>query len=92
MKILIVYLILINLFAVFLTVHDKIAATRRRQRVSEFTLLLVSVLGGSVGMYLTMLLIRHKTRKPKFMLGIPLILVTELVAVFLVLHYVVGIL
>lgn len=38
-------------------------------------------------MYLTMLLIRHKTQKPKFMLGIPLIFFAELIIIFLVLRY-----
>ena len=92
MKILIIYLIAINLFAVIITVHDKLAAKGNRWRVKERTLLLVSALGGSVGMYLTMLIIRHKTRKAKFMVGIPLIFVLQCVVAFLVLHYGFGLL
>ncbi|MBQ3264196.1 MAG: DUF1294 domain-containing protein [Ruminococcus sp.] len=91
MKILIVYLIAINLFAVIITVHDKRAAARGHWRVKENTLLLVAALGGSAAMYLTMQLIRHKTRKPKFTVVIPLIFVLQCVAVFLVLRYGFGI-
>lgn len=59
-------------------VYDKRAAKKRpRHRVRESTLLLLSALGGSVVMYLVMLLIRHKTKHIKFMLGIPLIVLAQ---------------
>ena len=87
MKFLIIYLIIINLIAVIITFHDKRAAVKGTWRVKENTLLLISALGGSPAMLLTMLLIRHKTRKAKFMVGIPLILIAELIIIFLVLHY-----
>ena len=87
MKFLYIYLIIINLIAVIVTIHDKRAAVKGTWRVKENTLLLISALGGSPAMYLTMLLIRHKTRKPKFMVGIPMILIVELIIVYLVLHY-----
>ena len=50
--------------------------------------MLISALGGAPAMYLTMLIIRHKTRKPLFMIGIPLIFVLELAVLFLVNNYV----
>ena len=87
MNFLYIYLIIINLVAVIVTIHDKRAAVKGTWRVKENTLLLISALGGAPAMYLTMLLIRHKTRKPKFMVGIPLILIVELIIVYLVLHY-----
>lgn len=92
MKILYIYLIVINLVAVIVTIHDKHAAQKGNRRVKENTLLLIAALGGSPLMYLTMLLIRHKTRKMKFIVGIPLILIMELIIVYLVLHYVCRIL
>ncbi|MBQ9679961.1 MAG: DUF1294 domain-containing protein [Ruminococcus sp.] len=76
-----------NIFAVIITVHDKLAAKGHRWRVKERTLMLIAALGGSPMMYLTMLMIRHKTKKPLFMVGIPLILFAELAVLFLVLHY-----
>lgn len=50
-------------------------------RVPESSLLLLSALGGSLAMLLTMLLVHHKTKKAKFMVGIPLILVLQIAAV-----------
>ena len=73
-----IYLAVISLIAVTLTVSDKRRAVRHRYRISEFTLLFFSALGGSVAMLLTMLLIRHKTKHLKFMLGIPLIIVAQI--------------
>nr|WP_316613696.1 DUF1294 domain-containing protein [uncultured Ruminococcus sp.] len=87
MKFLYIYLILINIIAVIVTIHDKHAAVKGNWRVKERTLLLLSALGGAPAMYLTMLLIRHKTQKPKFMLGIPLIFFAELIIIYLVLRY-----
>lgn len=73
------YLIFINLFSVLITLWDKYAAIHHRWRVRERTLLLCSALGGSPLMLLTMHLARHKTRRKKFMIGIPVILVLQLV-------------
>lgn len=85
--ILAIYLLIINLISVAVTIYDKICAVKRRWRVKESTLLLLSFLGGSVGMYITMLLIRHKTRHLKFMLGIPIILIFQLVIAFVIWRY-----
>lgn len=85
--ILAIYLILINLIAVIVTIYDKLCAVKRRWRVKESTLLLLSALGGSISMYITMLLIRHKTRHKRFMLGIPLILIFQLLIAFLIWRY-----
>ena len=74
------YLFVLSLVAVILTVSDKLRARRGARRVPENTLLLVAALGGSFAMLLTMLLIRHKTRHPRFMLGIPLMLVLQIPA------------
>lgn len=81
------YLILINLIAVIVTIYDKLCAVKRRWRVKESILLILSALGGSICMYITMLLIRHKTRHIKFMLGIPLILIFQLLIAFLIWRY-----
>ena len=83
-----VYLIIINLIAIVVTAHDKLAAIRQRRRVPEKTLMLISALGGALAMYLTMLVIRHKTRKPLFMIGIPVIFLLELAIILLGAHYV----
>ena len=84
----VLYLILINLVAIVITAHDKLAAVKHRRRTPERTLMLIAAIGGAPAMYLTMLVIRHKTRKPLFMIGIPLILVLELAAAWVLARYV----
>ncbi len=71
----------ISLTAVLVTIADKRKARRGAWRVPESTLLLLAALGGSAAMLLTMHLIRHKTKHEKFMLGIPLLLLFQAVAV-----------
>ena len=85
-KIALAYLALISLVSVIVCIYDKIAAKHNpRHRTRERTLLLLSALGGSVAMLLTMLLIRHKTRHVKFMLGIPVIMAIQGAIVYFVL-------
>ena len=84
-KLLLGYLALISLISVIVCIYDKIAAKKRpRHRTPEATLLLLSALGGSIAMLATMLLIRHKTKHVKFMLGIPLIIIAQVAAVLFV--------
>ena len=79
-----VYLGLISLVAVILTVADKRAAVKHRGRVPEKTLLWVAALGGSIAMYLTMKLIRHKTKKRKFMIGIPFLIACQAALIYFI--------
>ena len=76
-----VYILAISLVAVVVTAWDKHAAKAGIRRVPEATLLWIAAFGGSVAMLGTMTLIRHKTRKPKFMVGIPLIMVLQVLAI-----------
>ena len=87
MQCLYIYLGVVSVIAITLTLHDKRAAKKRNCRVKERTLLLVSALGGSVAMLLTMLAVRHKTRRAKFMAGIPVIIALQVAAVLVVLHW-----
>ncbi len=79
MEILLVYLLLINA-AGFLLMHaDKKKAVQKRWRTPERVLLGVAFLGGSLGAYLAMQLFRHKTKHPRFALGIPMMLAVHTV-------------
>ncbi|MFM1524894.1 MULTISPECIES: DUF1294 domain-containing protein [Helcococcus] len=80
------YLFVINLLAILVTAYDKTASKYfTRNRVRESVLLLISALGGSIIMYVTMKLIRHKTKNKKFILGIPMIIIFQiLVGIFLI--------
>lgn len=72
------YLILINLSAVLATLYDKWASRHARgHRIRERHLFALALLGGSAGMYVTMQIIRHKTRHREFMWGLPLIFIIQ---------------
>ncbi len=73
------WLIAASLLAVVLTVADKRRARTGGWRVRESTLFLVAALGGAAAMLVTMRLIRHKTRHKRFMWGLPVILLAQLV-------------
>ncbi|MBE6662748.1 MAG: DUF1294 domain-containing protein [Ruminococcaceae bacterium] len=78
----------ISVISVITTVYDKIAAKiATRHRVPEATLLLLSILGGSLPMYITMQIIHHKTQHKKFMIGIPVILAVQIVLMILYFYF-----
>lgn len=74
----IIYLFLINAAGLLLMLTDKKRAIQKRWRISEATLMTVAILGGSLGSFLGMRLFRHKTRHPKFSVGLPVILLLQL--------------
>lgn len=80
MEYLLLYLLIINAIGFLLMLVDKWKAKNKRWRIPEATLMGVAVIGGSVGSLLGMHMFRHKTRHPKFTLGIPLILALQLAA------------
>jgi uncharacterized membrane protein YsdA (DUF1294 family) len=86
-----VYLIAINLAGFLLALYDKRRAIKGRYRVPEKTLLLLACVGGSVGMFISMLIFRHKTRHMKFMLGIPAVILVQAAVVFLLLNNILGV-
>lgn len=86
MKNYLIYLLLINLFGFILALSDKNRAIKKKQRIRERTLLGFAVLGGGVGLLLAMLIANHKTRKNKFMIGVPLITVIHFIAAALILN------
>ena len=89
MEYLYAYIIVISIISVIVCLYDKFAAkVAKRHRTREAFLLLLSALGGSVAMFLTMLIIRHKTKHVKFMLGIPVIMVLQAIAAFAIFRFV----
>ena len=78
MKLFLPYLLLINAAAFALMLVDKLKARSHRWRISERTLIGSALLGGSIGALAGMYLFRHKTRHPKFTLGIPAILAAQI--------------
>lgn len=79
MKILIIYLIATNLLALLLYGIDKRKAKRHHWRIPEATLIGIGAVGGSIGALLGMYSFRHKTQHWKFKIGIPVILIAQIV-------------
>lgn len=80
----VVYLVAVNLLAFVLFAADKSRARKGKWRISERTLLLIPTLGGSLGALLGMKAFHHKTKHPKFKIGLPLILLLQ---VLLILYF-----
>ena len=82
-KNIVIYLILIN-FIAFLSMYiDKKKAIKGKWRIKESTLLMLALVGGSVGAIIGMYVFHHKTQKPRFFLGIPIIIVLQILIVIL---------
>ena len=86
MEYILIYFAVISLITIIATVYDKKAAkSRPKHRVPEKILFLLAIVGGSVAEYLTMLRIRHKTKHKRFMIGLPIIIVLQVVILWLIL-------
>lgn len=72
------YLILINLVAFIVFGIDKYKAKKRSWRIPESNLIILAMLGGSLGGLIGMYVFRHKTNKLKFTIGMPMILLLNI--------------
>lgn len=73
------YLVLVNAVGFLLMLIDKIKAKAGAWRIPEATLIGIAVAGGSIGAILGMNLFRHKTKHPKFYIGLPVLLSLQIV-------------
>lgn len=71
-------LVLLNLVAFVFYLVDKYKARHGRWRIPERILLLLALFGGSVGALMAMSLVRHKTQKNIFSVGVPLMLILQM--------------
>ncbi|MBR2151862.1 MAG: DUF1294 domain-containing protein [Clostridia bacterium] len=76
----IIYAIIISIISAIATITDKLKAKNNKRRIRESTLLWLGFLGGAGVMFLTMKIIRHKTKKKKFMITLPLFFVLHIIA------------
>ena len=76
--IILIYLEILNLLAFAAMGLDKVRARSGRWRIPEATLLALAIAGGSIGALAGMHLFHHKTRKPKFKYGLPVILAFQI--------------
>lgn len=84
-KISFIYLVAINVVTFFIYGIDKWKAKRSKWRITETSLLLLALLGGSIGAWLGMKAWHHKTLHKKFKYGIPLIFIIQLAVVMWIL-------
>lgn len=77
-----IYLITVNALGFVLMLLDKQFAKNNSRRIPEATLLGVAVIGGSLGSLCGMYTVRHKTKHPKFTIGIPVIMILQLILGF----------
>lgn len=86
-QIFIIYLIIINILGFLIMGLDKYKAKMGDRRIPENTLFTFTVLGGGVGTIAGMYVFHHKTKKMKFKIGMPLILILEIL-IFIYLKYI----
>ena len=86
-QILLVYLLLVNAAGFLLMLVDKIKAKRNLWRIPEATLMGVAAIGGSIGAIAGMNLFRHKTKHPKFYIGLPVILALQIMAAICIVFF-----
>lgn len=84
---LLVYLAVINIITFAIYAIDKINAVRQRGRVRIVSLLSLAFIGGSIGAWLAIYLLRHKTRKDYFTVGVPLMLAMQAMVLFYAMNF-----
>lgn len=82
-----IYLLVINIAGFLSMMFDKIRAKKNTWRIRERTLFLLAILGGSIGSLAGMYLFRHKTKHWYFVLGMPLILILQIILVIFFYFY-----
>ena len=79
---LIIYIVIINIVSFIIYGIDKLLAIKQLSRISETTLLTLSLIGGSIGSLLGMIIFHHKTKKIKFIILNPIILILQIIILF----------
>lgn len=77
-QIAVIYLIVINILGFLIMGLDKHKAKMAERRIPENTLFMFTILGGGVGTIAGMYVFHHKTKKMKFKVGMPLVLILEI--------------
>lgn len=75
---LILYLISINLIGFLCMKNDKKFAQKNKRRISERNLMLIALIGGTLGIWIGMYIFRHKTHKLTFAIGLPIIFLFQI--------------
>lgn len=84
--IIIIYICVINIIGFVIMGLDKSKAKKKLYRIPEKTFFIVSLIGGSVGTWIGMMLFRHKTKHWYFLVFIPLIFLAQVLLMFLMIN------
>lgn len=85
-RILLIYFGIINFITFIVFAIDKVNAQEHRSRIKIVTLLGLSFIGGSIGALLAIYLLHHKTKKDYFTVGIPIIMIMQVIVLFYLLN------
>lgn len=80
LKLLLIYITLVSVITFIVFGIDKLKAKKSWWRIPESTLMVLAVIGGSIGALLGMYVFHHKTLHKKFTIGIPVILILQIAA------------
>ena len=78
-----IYILIINVITFLTMWYDKMMAKKNKWRVSENALFILALIGGSIGGIAGMYAFRHKTKKKRFKIGFPVILVIQILVFLL---------
>lgn len=82
----IVYILIVNLYGIFIMGADKYKATGHRWRISESHIFITALLGGAAGVMMGMLMFHHKTQHNSFSIGIPMIFILNMISGIIMFH------
>jgi len=74
------YILIANMIGFYLMWKDKQKAKQRAYRIPERTFWLLAILGGGIGIYIGMQTFRHKTKHKSFTIGIPVLIVINIIS------------
>lgn len=83
LKNIVIYLVIVNIIGFLAMYLDKQKAKKGSWRIQEKTLMMLTALGGGIGTLTGMYVFRHKTKKLKFTIGIPVIIIAEIILVII---------
>ena len=83
-KTILIFFFIINALGFLIMQIDKNNAINGKSRVSEASIFTVAAIGGSIGVAFGMYLLRHKTKKKKFTVGIPIIILLQILIVLFI--------
>ena len=86
-KWILIYFLGMNLIGFLLMWIDKKKAEKSRWRISEKTLIMMTIFWGSIGTNIGMKVFRHKTKKPRFYIGFPVILISQIALLIYLIIY-----